>query len=400
MWIERSIETLLRAQSQKCPAVVLTGCRQAGKTSLLRHLWPDRRAVSLDLPQTAEAADESGDTFLQLHPIPLVIDEVQHAPKLWRYLKAAIDAVPDQNDLYLLTGSQKFSLMRGVSESLAGRAAILNCYSLSAKEVEAYRGRTLEGEALTEAIYLGGYPGLHARDLDPVQFFSSYVATYLERDVRQVLQIRSLRDFDRFLRLLALRNGQLLSAQALAAETGVSGGTIKAWLAVLEGSNIVLLLPPYHRNLGKRLVKTPKIYFMDTGLACYLSGLRSPRELQNSALLGPLFETYVAGQIVRHFANRGAEPRLSFYRDQHGREVDFVVDVGEQLHLLECKWNANASLKVAGFAEVLGLIGEQNILSRTVVTSCRGYTRTSSGVGRGDALQFHYLDPHQGPPRV
>ena len=392
MWIERELEAFIAAALKTSPVLVLTGARQAGKTSLLRRTLPQYAYVNLDLPSVAEAAEEGGENFLRAHPPPALIDEVQYAPRILRYIKAAVDAQA-QAGLYALTGSHKFQLMQGVSESLAGRAAIIDCHSLSAAEIERFSGQPLEGAALLQAMFSGGYPKLHATAAAPELFFASYVATYLERDVRQILQVRSLRDFNRFLTIISLRNGQLLSAQAVAAEVGVSAVTIRQWLGVLESSNIIVLMPPYFRNAGKRLVKTPKLYFLDTGLACFLAGLRSPAELQRSSLLGPMFETFVAGQIVRHFANRGRVPRLYFYRDRDGLEVDFVLALGEQLHLMKCTWHADASLKVPAFEQLRRQLGDDCILSRTVITSHRGYQRTQSGVARGDCLSFDHLDP-------
>ena len=396
MWIRREIESLIERECVRWPAIVLTGARQAGKTSVLQRVLTGHRYVSLEVPTIAEAAEEDGESFLGRHAPPVMIDEVQYAPRLLRYVKAAIDAQAPADNLFALTGSQKFQLMASVAESLAGRALILQCYSLSARELEAFFGQAMEGDTLLSAIVMGGYPKLHARGLPPGLFFESYIATYLERDVRQVLQIRSLLDFERFLRLLALRNGHLLSAQALGVEVGVTGNTIRAWLSILESSQVITLVPPYFRNLGKRLVKTPKVYFLDTGLACYLAGIRTVDELRTTPMLGALFETFVAGQIVRHFATQGMVARLHFYRDRDGKEVDFLIDVGDKLHLIECKWNVNANLLVAGFEEIRQRIGDDGILSRTVITSGRGYHVTKTGVARGDCVTFDYLSPSSG----
>jgi uncharacterized protein len=372
MWISREAEAFLPRLAAERPVVIVTGARQAGKTSLLQRAFPNHYYVSLDLPLVAEEAEESGQRFLEKHPPPLIVDEVQYAPRLFRYLKAAIDGHRDQNGQYLLTGSQKFTLMHGVAESLAGRATIFDLYPLSLKELEAWSGRKAEGETLLEWMLQGSYPDLHAKGLDPQRFYSDYVATYLERDVRQVLQVRNLRDFDRFLRLAAAGTGQLVSMSSMATSLGVSPNTVKSWIATLEASNIILLLEPYYRNLGKRIVKTPKLYFLDTGLACFLAGFRSPAELRQSALLGAFFETLVLGQIVRRFAAQGRQPNVYFYRDHYGHEVDFVVPVGEKLILLEAKWTETPPRKVKGFEEITRLAGPENILDRSIVTPMRG----------------------------
>ena len=357
------------------PALILTGCRQAGKTSLLRKVFPHYNYVSLDIPMIAEEAEESGELFLEKYPAPLIIDEIQYAPRLLRYLKAAIDKQRDQMGRYLLTGSQKFSLMQGVTESLAGRAAILNCPPLSTLELERWSGKKGESSQLVRWIFEGGYPELHAKSLDPERFYSDYLATYLERDVRQVLNVRSLRDFDRFMRLAAVRNGQLLSYNSFASDIGVSPNTVKSWISVLEASNILYLLEPYYRNLGKRLIKSPKLYFLDTGLAAYLAGIRSPSDLQRSALIGSFFEAHVLGQMVRWYANRGKTASIYFYRDHWGHDVDFLIPVGEKLKLFECKWSETPAHTVKGFKGIRKLIGDKNILTQSLITPVRGLRR-------------------------
>ena len=206
--------------------------------------------------------------------------------------------------------------------------------------------------ALVEWMLKGGYPELHSRGLDAERFFGDYLATYLERDVRTILGVRSLRDFDRFMRLCAARTGQLVSYTALATDLGVSPNTVKSWLSVLEASKVVLLLEPYFENLGKRIVKTPKLYFLDTGLCSYLLGARTPDDLLRSPMLGALFETHVLGQIVRHFANQGRRREIYFYRDHHGHEVDFLIPSAGRFELIECKWAESPGPTQRGFAEL------------------------------------------------
>jgi predicted AAA+ superfamily ATPase len=325
MWIQREISNKLKTLSTQRPVLLLSGCRQTGKTALLKHLFPSHGYVSLDLPLIAQEAEESSQIFLEKHRAPLIVDEVQYAPGMFRSLKHAVDQNRDRMGAYLLTGSQKFSLMEGVSDSLAGRIAIVELHSLSLSELEAFSQKKAQGEQLLEWILMGGYPEIHARGLDPELFYSSYLATYLERDVRQIIQVRDLRSFDRFIRLAAIRTGQLLSMNSLASDVGVSTNTIKTWLSVLEASNIICLLEPYYQNLGKRLVKTPKLYFLDTGLACFLAGIRSTRDLAQSGLLGPLFETLTLGQMIRKYSNNLRAPNIYFFRDHQGHEVDFVI---------------------------------------------------------------------------
>jgi len=382
MWIAREIAPRLRALARERPVLVLTGPRQTGKTSLLRRLFPRHGYASLDLPLDAAEAADSGEAFLARHPAPLIVDEIQYAPALLRHIKARVDAEHARAGRYVVTGSQKFGLMQGVTESLAGRAAVVTLHSLSLAELERWSGERAEGERLLEWCRAGGYPEVHARGLDPARFFADYVATYLERDVRQALEVRSLRDFERFLRLLALRSGQLLSLASVASDVGVSPNTAKSWLAVLEASNVIFLLEPYYRNLGKRIVKAPKLYFLDTGLLCFLAGLRSARELRASGLLGAIFETLALGQWLRSRANRGLDPDIYYYRDHHGHEVDFVVPAGEKLHLIECKWSASAAQLPRGFAEIERLVGAANVLSRTLVTPSRTHRALRGGALR------------------
>ncbi|MDH5670933.1 MAG: ATP-binding protein [Myxococcales bacterium] len=372
------------------PVVLLTGARQSGKTSLLETAFASHGYVSLDEPLEAEQAEQAGAHFLERHPPPVIVDEVQYAPGLLRVLKYAVDRERERCGQYLLTGSQKFALMQGVSESLAGRVAILELHSLSLGEIEGVRGPIDNRPALLEALWRGGYPELLARDLAPPRFYADYVATYLERDVRQALNVRNLRDFDRFLRLCATRTGQLLNMNGLAGDVGVSPNTIRSWLSVLEASNVVLLLPPYFANLGKRLVKSPKLYFLDTGLLCHLLGMRRPDALGDSALLGALFETLVAGQLVRAFENRGQRAPLYFYRDHHGNEIDFVIPEGTRAHLIECKWAQTPTLG-RGPATVATAFGEERVLSLSCVTPSRTSTQTASGLQLRNPVDFDWL---------
>lgn len=372
MWIPRDIEATLVELGKERPVVLLTGARQAGKTSALQRLFPTYLYVSLDLPRLAEEAEESGSLFLDKYPPPAIIDEVQYAPQLFRYLKHRVDTRRQESGLYFLTGSQKFALMHGVADSLAGRVAVVELHSLSLQELERASGKPAEGDQLLQWIVTGGYPELHARQLNPERFFSDYLVTYLERDVRQVLQVRNLRDFDRFMRLAAVRTGQLLSMNALASDIGITPSTVKSWLSVLEASNVIVLLEPYYRNLGKRIVKTPKLYFLDTGLACFLAGLHTVEALRQSSLLGALFETLALGQMVRAYANRGRRPVMYFYRDHEGHEVDFVIPVGEKLALFECKWAEAPAPQVKGFSALEKLVGHPNIRAKTILTPVRG----------------------------
>jgi uncharacterized protein len=292
MWIDRTVSRRLDTLSRQFPAVLVTGARQTGKTSLLRHAFPDADFVSLDLPSAAHQAEESPEQFLRSRSEPMILDEVQYAPGLFRHLKARIDDDRHRMGRFLMTGSQKFTLMESLSESLAGRAAIVELQTLSAEEIRSAFPRREPGVA--ETLWRGGFPELYRnRSLDPRDFFTSYVATYLERDVRLALRVASLRDFERFVRSCAIRSGQLLNMADLARDVGIAGSTARDWISVLEASNQVLLLEPYFGNLGKRLIKTPKLYLCDTGILCFLLGFDSPSSMESSPFIGAIWETFV-----------------------------------------------------------------------------------------------------------
>jgi predicted AAA+ superfamily ATPase len=333
MWLSAQV----LAASRQFPALVVTGGRQTGKTTLLRHLFPEASFASLDLPSAAYQADERGEEFLRGHREPVILDEVQYAPGLFRYLKVAIDARRVEHGRFLMTGSQKFPLIQALSESLAGRCAVLELDTLASSEILA----ASPGEALLpeEVLWRGGFPELwRDREIEPRLFYSSYVATYLERDVRLALRVGSLRDFERFLRACALRSGQLLNLTELARDIGIAGTTARDWLSVLEASSQVALLEPYFNNPTRRLIKTPKLYFRDSGLLCFLLGVESPAALASSPLAGAVWETFVLGQILRARAATGSAGQVFFWRDTHGVEVDFVIEQNARVRLIEAKW--------------------------------------------------------------
>lgn len=325
------------AAARQFPSLVVTGGRQTGKTTLLRHLFPEASFASLDLPSAAQQADERGEEFLASYQEPVILDEVQYAPGLFRHLKVAIDAARSRRGRFLMTGSQKFSLMRALSESLAGRCAVLELDTLSSIEILA----AFPGEAIPveEILWRGGFPELwRDREIETRLYYSSFVATYLERDVRLALRVGSLRDFERFLRACALRSGQLLNLTDLARDVGIAGTTAREWLSVLEASSQVVLLEPYFANLTRRLIKTPKLYFRDSGLLCFLLGLESPGVLGSSPLAGPIWETFVLGQILRARSATGSAAQVFFWRDVQGTEVDFLIEQNGRVRLIEAKW--------------------------------------------------------------
>lgn len=324
--IQRQLAPLLRSAAARFPAIVLTGPRRAGKTWLLRHLFQEAEYILLEDPDVAARATEDPRGFLDGFGGPVILDEIQRAPELFRYVRTCADMHSECKGVWILTGSQEAALMRGVTESMAGRAAVFRLLPVSL------------GEDPAVSELHGGFPEVLADVESSDIWFSSYVQTYLERDVRDILAVRNLATFRRFLGILATRHGQMLNKADLAAPLGVSVPTMTQWLNVLETSGIALFVPPYYENVGKRLVKKPKFYFADSGLVCHLLRIRTERDLRESPFAGAVFEGFIATEIVKSQINRGFSPELYYFRDEQGLEVDFVVPgVGGSLSLYECK---------------------------------------------------------------
>lgn len=319
--------------ARKFPVVTLTGPRQAGKTTLCRAAFPDKAYVSLEAPDTREYATADPRGFLAQHSKGAILDEVQRAPELLSYLQGEVDARPERGR-FVLTGSANLGLLQSITQSLAGRTALLNLLPLGLDEIRRFPNAPRE---LLDVLWKGAYPALFDRDLDPPDWFSSYVGTYVERDVRQMLNVGDLATFQTFLRLCAGRSGQLLNFSALAADCGVTHGTARAWMSVLEASFIVFRLPPFHSSVSKRLVKTPKLHFYDSGLLCFLLGIRTADQLAAHPLRGAIFETWVVAEILKARVHRGLLPNLLFFRDRKGAEVDAVLESGHQLLAIETK---------------------------------------------------------------
>lgn len=331
--IPRAAQATLRRLARGFPVVLLTGPRQSGKTTLARAAFPRKAYVSLEDPEERRFAVEDPRGFLERFRDGAVIDEAQHCPELFSYLQTHVDRVgrPGQ---YVLTGSQNLALVARVAQSLAGRAGRVELLPLARRELESGGAAPRELDAL---LFRGGYPAIHAKRVAPVQWYASYVASYLDRDVRQLASIQDLMAFQRFLRLCAARTGQMLNLSSLAVDCGVAQGTARAWLSVLQASYIAFLLPPHHRNFGKRLVKTPKLYFHDTGLAANLIGIESPRHLAVRPERPALFETFVVNEFFKRRWNAGLPSNLHFWRDNVGTEVDLVIEEGARLLPVEAK---------------------------------------------------------------
>ena len=363
-YIQRSLEPVLKKAASEFPVVVLTGPRQSGKTTLLQHLFGKRyRYVSLEPPDVRAAAAEDPRGFLALYPPPAIFDEVQYAPDLLPYIKEKIDADRDRTGQYLLTGSQNLLLSEKVTESLAGRAAMLRLLPLSRREAEGRPRVSLAWERkrpspsrtphvfgdLWKGFLRGGYPELAIQpDRDVSLWHASYIQTYLERDVRTLRQVGDLTQYQNFLRVLAARSAQLLSLTDVARDLGVAVNTIKAWLSVLEATYQVIVLRPYFANVGKRLVKTPKVYFTDVGTLCHLAGLKDPEHAASGPMGGAIMETAVLSEIVRTLTHRGMDPQIYFWRTLAGTEVDLVVETAAGLVPVEVKLSATPRPAMAG----------------------------------------------------
>ncbi len=325
------------------PAVVLTGARQSGKTTLLRNAFAEHRYVSLDLPSVAEQAERNPAQFLAENLAPLIVDEVQYAPGLFRHVKAAIDRDRHSMGRFILTGSQHFTLMKGVSESLAGRCGIVDLENLSHEEISAVIGSQDTRKKLLSLMVRGQFPELwRVRTLPRWEFYSAYLATYLERDVRQILNVTSLRDFERFLRVVAARSGAMLNKSDIARDVGVSIKAVGDWLSVLQASGQIVMLEPWFSRIGKRMVKTPKVYLRDSGLLCFLLNI-DEESLAKSPSLGAVWETFLFAEMRKLNAVLAAPVNMWYYRDQRAREIDFVLERGGRLSFVECKWQEHPS---------------------------------------------------------
>ena len=340
MPIRRAMLTTLRQRAKQYPIVTLTGPRQSGKTTLAQTAFPRHHYVNLEDPEQREYARTDPREFLANLSRGAILDEVQRVPELFSWLQVNVDA-DDRPGRFILTGSHNFLLMKSIRQSLAGRSAVLHLLPLARSELAGGRPvaletlgrrlpRTAEAGAMPEDLFKtllrGGYPRIHDKNLSPQTWLADYFQTYVERDVPEVLAVSDLEAFGRFVRLCAGRNGQLLNLSSLAGDCGITHPTAKSWLSVLQSSFLVKLLRPYHGNFNKRLVKSPKLYFLDTGLLCYLLRIRTPDELRVHAARGAVFESHVIGELEKNFLNRGLEADLWFWRDARGHEVDVIVE--------------------------------------------------------------------------
>lgn len=347
-YVHRDIEKILKISVRQFPSVIVTGPRQSGKTTLIKHLFSkSHRYISMDNPDSRLMAIDAPELFFENYPPPIIIDEIQYTPQLFSYIKLLIDKNRKACGQFILTGSQVFPLMAKVGESLAGRIAVFTLLSFSFRE---HFGRNikLNIETLKKRTLTGGLPEVVLKkNINLELWFSSYLQTYLERDVRQLRQIGDLGDFQRFLQLLAAFNGQTLNLSSLSRDLGVAVNTVKAWISILEASGQIITIKPFYLNRGKRIIKSSKIYFLDTGLLCYLTGITTIKQIFKGPLSGQLFETVVVSEIVRDFYNFGKIPKIFWWRTSYGDEVDFIIEDRAKLMPVEIKMSSKVNPQMA-----------------------------------------------------
>lgn len=382
-YIPRTLEATIREASQYFPVITVTGPRQSGKTTMLRHMFAQLPYYSLEDLDTREFAMQDPLRFLQLNANGMILDEVQNVPHLLSYIQGVVDNQPDRR--FILSGSSNFTLLRNVTQSLAGRTGVFELLPLSLKEVadEAY---TSDVDRL---LYNGLYPAVYKGANIPRFIYPAYIKTYLEKDIRSQLAIKDLTQFNTFLRLCANRIGSEFNATALANEVGVTSKTIQAWTSILQASYVVYLMPPYYENTRKRLIKSPKIYFCDTGLACALLGIEQPENLAFHPMRGHLFENLIVTEMLKRRLNEGKEPNIYFYRDSNQNEIDILQTTPEGLHAIEVK---SAMTYSPNFEKVLlktNSLIKSNIARRTIVYTGQIESHNSGGI---DITNFRHFD--------
>jgi predicted AAA+ superfamily ATPase len=332
--IQREIGNVLVKMAEKMPVISITGPRQSGKTTLARMCFPEYDYVNLENPDMYEAAKDDPRLFLSQFKKGIIIDEVQRLPSLFSYIQTISDERNKPGE-FILTGSENFLLSEKISQSLAGRVFVSHLLPLSISELE--RADLVKTEDMDATLFHGFYPRIHKMNIEPEMFFPSYIHTYVERDVRQIVNVSNLFLFQKFLRIAAGRVGQLINYNNIANEVGVDLKTVKSWFSILESSFIVFFLPPHFENFSKRIIKTPKLYFHDIGLACSLLGIRKKEELTSHWSKGALFENMIIADLMKGFLNQGKRPSLYFWRDSAGNEVDCLIDTGSEIKCVEIK---------------------------------------------------------------
>ncbi|MBN2092358.1 ATP-binding protein [candidate division KSB1 bacterium] len=331
--IARELSKNILSLNDKLPVSVITGPRQSGKTTLVKALFPDYHYVNLEFPDTRAQVIDDPRLFLTAYKKGVVIDEVQRVPELFSYIQGIVDET-GENGKFILTGSQNFLLLERISQTLAGRAAFFHLLPFSITEIAS--GFSIDNN-FNQYAFTGTYPRIYDQQLQPSDWYPWYISSYLERDVRLIENVKDLNKFQTFLKLCAGRVGQLFNASALANEIGVNYKTIQSWLSLLEASFIIFIVPPFHQNFNKRLIKSPKIYFYDTGLICSLLGIRSAEELNFHYLRGEIFESLIISEMKKYLVNTNSQSRLYFWRDNTGNEIDCIIDAGMKITAVEIK---------------------------------------------------------------
>ena len=344
--IPRQATSTLTRLAKGFPVVALTGPRQSGKTTLVKLVFPNKAYVSLENPEELEFAQKDPKRFLARFKEGAILDEVQRCPSLLSWIQGLVDERSRMGD-FVLTGSSQFELVAGITQSLAGRVGRVELLPLSIQELA--QAHQLPNQ-LNTCLLQGGYPSIYDRQVSPQDWFSNYIATYIERDVRQLIAVRDLTQFQRFVKMCAARSGQILNLAALGADCGLSASTAREWLSVLEASYLVTRIQPYYQNFGKRLVKTPKLYFLDVGLMAWLIGIRDTVTLDTHVSRGALFETFVVSELIKRQYNQGQNADLYFWRDSAGNEIDLLLDTPQGLQAIEIKSGSTfASDWIKGF---------------------------------------------------
>lgn len=404
-YIRRSIEDIVLKSEKTFKSILVTGARQTGKSTVLQKLFPEKKYVPVDDPFIEEQAVEQPEMFMMLNPPPVIYDEVQRAPNLFRYIKIKCDE-SDEHGLFCLSGSQPLELMEGVSESLSGRIGIIELSGLSMREIKGdsfnrsfvptmeyvqERSKSVKPfDNIWEVIHRGGYPELQNPEVDWSVFYSSYIKTYLERDVRSLSAVQNLDDFRKFMIAVAARTGQMINYANIADEVGKDQSTIKRWLSVLEASGIIYLLEPFSSSVLKRAIKTPKVYFRDTGLAAYLTRWLTPETLANGAMSGAFFETFVISEILKSYSNRGIDYRycVSYYRGRDKKktsenEIDLIIEENGTLYPVEIKRSSKVTADQTSVFSVLDGIPDKKRGMGAVICMC-----PQPGVLRENILQL------------
>jgi len=360
--IKRTLEAKVRESSEHYPIVSVTGPRQSGKTTLCRKLFPQKPYLSFEAPDIRELAVQDPRGFLARYPDGAVLDEVQRAPEILSYLQGMVDE-RKQNGLYILSGSQNLLRLRSIQQSLAGRTAVLKLLPFSVEEIRPL----IQKRTADEILHAGFFPRIFDQKIDPADAMRDYVATYVERDVRQIINVKNLSSFQKFLKLCAGRVGQILNLSNISNDLGLSHTTIKEWMSVLEASYIVFLLPAYYRNWKKRIIKAPKIYFYDTGLAAYLLGIEQSSQMNRDPLRGALFENFVVIEFLKYFWSEGRAAPLYFFRDNHGSEVDLIIEKARRVTGVEIKAGQTIQEEFFKGLDFLKRLAGKDVLGRAVV---------------------------------